>query len=131
MLIKLIKSFNYTRQVYKISRELGNDSEFSLSNNHTDKAIKNMNKLWETNNLLSPIVKKYKISSKELEDYYWQLTANGAAQWVGGYFVPVASLCFPFPLEYVLNNKEEKSVSEMAFKLLEYFEKGNPYLPIL
>lgn len=129
MFIRLIKSFTYTRQVYKISRQLGSSSGLDLGGKSTERAIESMKKLWKSNDMLSPLLREHSVNAEDLAEYYWSLSLNGAGQWVAGYYVAVASLCFPFPLQYVLDNMNSKSVSDMAYTLLEYFEQGNPYLP--
>lgn len=129
MIIRLINSIRYTRQIYKISKEMGSNRGFSLGDNTTEKAMVKMKRLWANNDLLAPIVKKFGETPESLEKYYWELSVNGAGQWVCGYFVAVAALCFPLPLEYALKNKSE-SKGDVAFNLLQYFEQGNPYLPI-
>ncbi len=129
MIIRLINSIKYTRQIYKISKEMGSNRGFSFTDKSTEKAINKMKKLWSHNELLAPIVKKFDETPESLAEYYWELSLNGAGQWVSGYFVAVAALSFPYPLEYALKNKGESN-REIAFNLLQYFEQGNPYLPI-
>ena len=92
--------------------------------------MKRMRELWVTNSLLSPILRRYGVHAEGLEDYFWLLCINGAGQWVGGYYVAVASLCFPIPLEYLLKNQDKRPVKDVVFKMIQYFEQGNPYLPI-
>ena len=130
MLIKFIKSFIYTRRVYKISRQLGSGSGLEGGGKSTERALSSMKTLWASSDLLSPVIATHVVSPEQLEEYYWDLTLNGAGQWVGGYYVAVAALCFPFPLEYVLQNMTSMSIGDMASALLKYFEQGNPYLPI-
>jgi hypothetical protein len=129
MIMRMIKSIKYTRQVYKISKELGSEQSISLEDKSTEKALAKMKELWAKNDLLSPVLKKHGETPESLEEYYWELSLNGAGQWVGGYFVAVAALCFPLPLEYALSNKSSPK-RETTFNLLQYFEQGNPYLPI-
>jgi hypothetical protein len=131
VLIRLIKAFTYTREVYRISRLLGGSSSFSLEEKTTNLAIERMKKLWKSNDLLVPIIKEYGASAEVLTEYYWLLSANGAGQWVRGYYVSVASLCFPIPLRYVLQTMTQRqSIRNTASDLLDYFDHGNPYRPM-
>ena len=130
MIKRLFESFAYTRKIRKISAAFGKERKPSLTDKTSEKVVGEMHKLWETNFLLAPLAKKYQISTSELEEYFWNLNLNGAGQWVQGYYVSIAALCYPVPLEYVLKNKDSNSVSDIAFNLLEYFDGGDPYLPV-
>ena len=130
MIFRLIKSITYTRKVYKISKELGGNQSFSLNDKATSKYIEEMKKLWSNEHeFLAPIIEIHEESVETLEKCYWDLSANGAGQWVGGYYVAVAALCFPVPMNYVLENLDLPK-GQLASRLLDYFESGNPYLPL-
>jgi len=59
-----------------------------------------------------------------LRELYEKLLHFGAGQWAGSYYVPVASLCFGFPLHFLL---EENGIhfKDKAVLLIEYFERND------
>jgi len=130
VLTRFLKSFLYTREVYRISRQLGGEPTLSFGDKTAERAIERMKQLWRTNELLAPLLHRRSVSPEELAEYFWRLEANGAGQWIRGYYVSVAALCFPVPLHYVLEHISAKTARAVAGALVDYFEGGDPYLPI-
>ncbi len=63
-------------------------------------------------------------NKETLQELYEKLLHFGAGQWAGKYYVPVASLCFGFPLHFLL---EDNGIhfKEKCVLLIEYFERND------
>ncbi|MFO7958330.1 MAG: hypothetical protein R6X33_14685 [Candidatus Brocadiia bacterium] len=73
------------------------------------------------------VAAEFGAGTEEARDLYNQLIENGAGQWRGGRYVPVATLLDPVALRYALDCYYEESCKgrayqELAFNLLMYFE---------
>ena len=62
---------------------------------------------------------------EKLKTAYGALILNGAGQWVKGHFVAASTLVFGPTLIFLINSlHRERSLKEVAFILMVYFEKG-------
>ncbi|MDO8583355.1 MAG: hypothetical protein Q7R51_02400 [bacterium] len=103
-----------------------------------DKALDDLYLLSTNFKQTNDLLEKYNTNKEKFKKIYGKLVLLGAGQWARGYYVAASSLVFGSTLEYVLEklakaSDEDLTVSfanipnylrEMAFNLIEYFEKG-------
>lgn len=75
--------------------------------------------------ILSQVVHKYGASWDDLGEILVALMQNGAAQWVGGHFVPASALGYGQSLEFLLSEGVELPWSRKCVLLIEYFERND------
>lgn len=103
-----------------------------------DKALDELYALSANLKYANKCLEKYNIDKEKFKKIYKKLVRLGNGQWAGGRYVAASSLVFATTLEYVLEKIEKSSdedltvafadipnyLREMAFNLIEYFEKG-------
>lgn len=88
-------------------------------------ALSELFDLCEADPDLSRVLTDRSAGRGELELLYQALVANGAGQWVRGHYVAASAFAFVPTLEYVLGaHPDGERLHEMAFKLVDYFERG-------
>ncbi len=126
----LVRSLRKSRRIRRISNVLGANvlSVYDLSSdkNKKDQALNELYDLCEADPVLSQVLANYSPNREQLKAIYIALIANGAGQWARGHYVAASAFAFVPTLEYILGaHPEGESLPEMAFKLVDYFERGN------
>lgn len=70
------------------------------------------------------IMKEFQVSHEDLKELYYELIKVGAGQWTCGHYVAASALAYPKSLRYLLARKGY-DISEIAFNIIMYFEKGS------
>ncbi len=128
----MFRSLKKSGRLKRISKVLGAETSFdvivfSLGSEAGPKAqaLSELFDLCEADPDLSQVLTNYSADREQLKPTYIALIANGAGQWVRGHYVAASAFAFVPTLEYVLGaHPEGESLSEMAFKLFDYFELG-------
>jgi hypothetical protein len=128
----MFRSLKKSGRLKRISKVLGAEADFddfvySLGSEAGPKAqaLSELFDLCEADPDLSQVLANYSADREQLKATYIALIANGAGQWVRGHYVAASAFAFVPTLECVLGaHPEGESLSEMAFKLFDYFEFG-------
>ncbi len=125
----LVRSLRKSRRIRRISKVLGANvlSVYDLSSdkNKKDQALNELYDLCEADPVLSQVLANYSPNREQLKAIYIALIANGAGQWARGHYVAASAFAFAPTLEYVLGARPEgQNLSEMAYQLVDYFERG-------
>jgi len=136
----IIYSFKKSIRLKKISNVLGiaaklDPSElikymasenFEKDREREEKAMEELLTLCESDIYTIRLMKKYNANRETLRRAYEKLIMIGCGQWKRGYYVPASSLVYNQTLDYLLKNidKEGDDFRLVAWRLLEYFEKG-------
>lgn len=129
--MEIIKSIKKSIKLKKISQELGIGKGIDPSiegtmekKDRSEKALKELFDICQKDPDIDIILKKYKIDFDHYKELYYNLLSAGTGQWSNGHYVAASSLAFVFTLRYILENLNKESPTEIAFSLLDYFEKG-------
>ena len=91
----------------------------------SDAALDELLDLCETNPDLQKVLRTYDWDRENLKAAYMALMANGAGQWVQGHFVLASTFVFVPTLTFLIGSiREGRSLTDIAFALVDYFEKG-------
>jgi hypothetical protein len=90
-----------------------------------ERALEQLLDLCEHDAVLRQIMQQHGADRETLRSLYWEMTANGAAQWEGGHFVPASALGYGFPLVFLLENAGKLPSRHICILLLEYFERND------
>ncbi len=128
----MFRSLKKFGRLKRISKVLGveapsDDFVYSLGSEAGPKAqaLSELLELCEADPDLSQVLTNYSADREQLKATYIALIANVAGQWVRCHYVAASAFAFVPTLEYVLGaHPEGESLSEMAFKLVDYFELG-------
>ncbi len=126
----MFRSLKKSGRLKRISKVLGAELSFDVSSLASEVGTKNqalseLFDLCEADPDLSQVLTDYSADRGQLEATYQALTANGAGQWARGHYVAASAFAFVPTLEYILGaHPEGESLPEMAFKLVDYFERG-------
>ena len=72
----------------------------------------------------APIIKKYKITRKNLKKKFEELMINGAGQDAGGHFVAASAIVYAQTLIFLYDKSHGMDGQSMTYALIEYFEEG-------
>jgi hypothetical protein len=79
---------------------------------------------------IEKVMIEYDISKDDLRKILYELIAVGCGQWICGHFVAASALAYPKTLKYILEAKKKGGgITETAYKVLMYFERGTS-LPV-
>ncbi len=128
----IFSSIKKSIKLKKISKILGELTTLSVkdliaSSEKKEKAIDDLYALSKNFKYTKKRLIKHKIDKEKFKEIYSNLLRAGAGQWVKGHYVVASSLAFGSTLEYIpeeLEGGEEGDWPEIAFNLIEYFEKG-------
>ncbi len=129
---RLRRSLRKSGELRRISRVLGREPSYEdfvarLEGGDDDReaALEKLLDLCETDPDLQKVLRPSDWDRENLKAAYWALMANGAGQWVRGHFVAVSTLVFVPTLTFFINSmREESSLRDVAFALVDYFEEG-------
>ena len=82
----------------------------------------------EPNN--QPVIKKFNLDKRKLEDIVEDLELNGGGQYLGGHYTSISSILYPQTLEFIVyrERKTQLDKNRMILRIFDYFkngEKGN------
>jgi len=131
MVFGIFKSIKKSSQLVKISNVFREDysldfqSMMKSSNKREDATEALIDLAFEDNNN-APIIKKYKITRKNLKKKFQDLMIGGAGQDAGGHFVAASALVYAQTLIFLYDKKLTKGMGQetIAYALIEYFEQG-------
>lgn len=139
---ELKRSFNKSKIMTDVSNAESKILTIDLSNfaafdNYQKEKSLQRKKLYkyilEDDPYLSIVAKKYNASSTELDDIIGFLNSTGLA-WENGYYIPIATIffipTFEYALKYICKKEQDKSRSEIFYRLFQYF-KNNEIGPII
>mgnify|MGYP001329385623 CR=1 FL=1 len=131
----IMKSYKLNKISRIIAKDMGNFSVErildSTASRKKEKAVEDIFKFCETDRFIKKEQEHHRVSKKELEELYLLLLANGAAQWARGHFVLVSIFFFNQTLDYCLSREKLGiTVTEMIYRCIEYYEKGERALII-
>ncbi len=127
----MFSSFLKFRKLRKLSRILGAERDASdllkslTSKQPTprDRALEELLDLCERDSILSTVLSRNNADRGKVRDAYQTLIHFGGGQWAGGFWLPVAVLGAPFPLEFLLREQGKMQGEMITVLLLEYFER--------
>ena len=70
------------------------------------------------------IIKKYKITKKNLKKKFQDLMINGAGQDAGGHFVAASAIVYAQTLIFLYDKSHKIKGQAMTYAVIEYFEDG-------
>jgi hypothetical protein len=70
------------------------------------------------------VIDEHLADREKLLEIYQTLIANGAGQWEGGHYVPVAAFTQHWTLKFLLENFGKLHWGRVCILLLEYFERN-------
>ena len=118
-IFRSIKKSKKLVQYSQILSEFGSDEDEALQG-IIDIAFEDPN--------CAPVIEKYKITRKKMEDKYRELCIHGAGQVVKNHWVAASALVYPQTLDYIFRNSKKKMTRDsggvVAYALIEYFEQG-------
>jgi hypothetical protein len=126
----IFKSIKKSSNLVKISNVFRED--FSLdfqsmmsSSNKREKATEDLIDLAFEDKNNTPVIKKYKITRKNLKKKFQELMIAGAGQDAGGHFVAASSIVYAQTLIFLYDKKLTKGMGQesIAYALIEYFEQ--------
>ena len=129
---RLRRSLRKSGALRRISRVLGREPFYEdfvarLEGGDDDKeaALEKLLDLCETDPDLQKVLRASDWDRENLKAVYLALMANGAGQRVRGHFVAASTLVFVPTLTFLINSmRKERSLRDVAFALVDYFEKG-------
>ena len=79
--------------------------------------------------LNQPIIKKHNLNYKKIKEMLNVLERIGCGQVVKGHYVSISVLMFPQTLDFVFSKKMNgrENLEQVAFELIEWFEKGHTH----
>lgn len=89
------------------------------------RALEQLLDLCESDRDISRIMRVNNADRETLRAIYAELSANGADEWEGGHFVPVAALTDDFPLLFLLQHAGKLPPGRICLLLIEYFERND------
>lgn len=129
--MNLVRSFLKSRKLAKLSAVLGSGRSlaggmeaFLEAGKIQDKAFEQLLDLVESQPDLRVVMGHYAASRDTLRNLYVRLGASGAGQWERGHYVAASSLVFATTLDYLLRNQNAADFRGVAFRLIEYFGRG-------
>lgn len=125
----VFRSLGKQWKLHRISRALAapaprRNQDLAAHARKRERALRQLFDLCESDRDLRGIMQAHHADRETLHGLYLQLSANGAAQWEGGHFVPVAALADGFTLSFLLENVGELPPGRICLLLLEYFERN-------
>ena len=126
----IFKSIKKSSNLVKISNVFRED--FSLdfqsmmsSSNKREEATEDLIDLAFEDKNNTPVIKKYKITRKNLKKKFQELMIAGAGQDAGGHFVAASSIVYAQTLIFLYDKKLTKGMGQetIAYALIEYFEQ--------
>ena len=127
----IFKSINKSSKLVKISNVFREDYSLDFqsmmsSSNKREKATEDLIDLAFEDNNNTEVIKKYKITRKNLKKKFEELMIAGAGQDAGGHFVAASSIVYAQTLIFLYDKKLTKGMSPQvkAYALIEYFEEG-------
>jgi len=129
--MNFVRSFLKSRKLAKLSAVLGSERSlvggmeaFLEAGKLQDQAFEQLLDLVETQPDLRKVIAHYTASRDSLRNLYARLCASGAGQWAKGHYVAASSLLFATTLDYLLRNQNVADFRGVAFRLIDYFERG-------
>ena len=131
MVFGLFKSFKKSSKLVKISDKFREwsfdpfnlDSITKFADEREDATEDLIDLAFEDKNN-APIIKKYKITRKNLKKKFEELMINGAGQDAGGHFVAASAIVYAQTLIFLYDKSHGMDGQTMAYALIEYFEEG-------
>ena len=129
MVFGLFKSFKKSSKLVKISDVFREDYSLDFKSmmsmgNKREKATEDLIDLAFEDKNNAPIIKKYKITRKNLKKKFEELMINGAGQDAGGHFVAASAIVYAQTLIFLYDKSHGMDGQTMAYALIEYFEEG-------
>ena len=127
MVFGIFKSIKKSSKLVKISRILSDVSmEFDMDtmfkkSREKEKAIEDLVELAFNDKNNEPIIKKYKITKKNLKKKYKDLVVNGAGVVTRNHWVAASAIVYPQTLSFIFDKKHKLNGQTMAFALIDYF----------
>lgn len=107
--------------VEKLEKTLGSPAR--SGGEDKEKALDELAGLLERDGVISRIMKDSGAGVDVLKEIFHTLETNGAGVWVGGRYVPAASLFTPEVLRYFLTVRERDELNSLAInQVLGYFD---------
>lgn len=130
MVFGIFKSIKKSSKLVKISRILSDVSmEFDMDtmfkkSREKEKAIEDLVELAFNDKNNEPIIKKYKITKKNLKKKYKELVVNGAGVVTRNHWVAASAIVYPQTLSFIFDKKHKLNGQTMAFALIDYFDQN-------
>ena len=130
MVFGIFKSIKKSSKLVKISRILSDVSmEFDMDtmfkkSREKEKAIEDLVELAFNDKNNEPIIKKYKITKKNLKKKYKDLVVNGAGVVTRNHWVAASAIVYPQTLSFIFDRKHKLNGQTMAFALIDYFDQN-------
>jgi len=119
----------------RISQELGRPidpskliDEMLTGENRRKSAVEALLDYCEGQEAIQTIMDDFQVSRDDLREMYSELELAGAGQWACGHWVAASAIAYPEALHYVLANGVGAKL-EVAFNLINHFERGAPLEP--
>ena len=125
----IFKSIKKSSQLVKISNVFREDYSFDFqsmmkSSNKREEATDDLIDLAFSDENNEVIIKKYKITKKNLKKKFQDLMINGAGQDAGGHFVAASAIVYAQTLIFLYDKSHKIKGQAMTYALIEYFEEG-------
>ena len=129
--MNFVRSFLKSRKLAKLSAVLGGERSlaggmeaFLEAGKIQDQAFEQLLDLIEKQPDLCMVMAHYDVSRDNLRNLYARLRASGAGQWERGHYVAASSLVFATTFDYLLRNQNATDFRGVAFRLIDYFGRG-------
>jgi hypothetical protein len=78
----------------------------------------------EPNN--QPVIKKFNLDKRKLEEIVEDLELNGGGQYLGGHYISISSILYPQTLEFIVyrERKTQLDKNRMILRIFDYFKNG-------
>jgi hypothetical protein len=136
MLGEIFRSFKKSNRIKRLSKEY---LKYSINSSTTGFEALSQERLEKKSKVLDevidmafnepnnqPVIKKFGLDKKKLEEIVQELEFNGAGQYLGGHYISISAILYPQTLEFIVYKKREKDLEKMRMmlRLMDYFKNG-------
>lgn len=78
----------------------------------------------ESNN--QPVIKKFNLDKRKLEDFVEDIELNGGGQYEGGHYISISAILYPQTLEFIAYKERKTQIDKnrMILRIMDYFKNG-------
>jgi len=126
-IFRSIKKSSKLIKIYKILSDISMDFDMDTmfkKSREKEKAIDDLIEIAFEDPNNKPIIKKYKITKKNMKKKYQDLIVNGAGVVARNHWVAASALVYPQTLSFVFDKKYKLRGQAMSFALIDYFDQN-------
>ena len=136
MLKEIFRSFKKSSKIKRLTKEYlkysltAQTTAFeALSTSRVEAKSKVFDKVLElafTEPNNQPVIKKFNLDKRKLEDIVEDLELHGGAQYEGGHYISISSILYPQTLEFIVykERKTQLDKNRMILRIMDYFKNG-------